>query len=507
MESQFIDCAPNAYKTLNSMRHLGYKNIDAIADIVDNSIDANADTILVEISDKEIIVSDNGCGMDLDTLKQCLRLGSDTKKEEDQSNLGKYGMGLTTASLSIGTKVSVLSRAYEDAANMVTLDLDKIKKSGRWELELAENIQDKRLHLAPASQTVVAISDIDKLDYGPDTVVKNVIEHLGLVFNKILEAGDIHMYVNGKEVKPIDELMEKDGADIIYDETIKLDDDLSVDVKVAVIPDKNTGIIKNNIPNQGFYMIRNGRIIEKGNTLGLWAKHNSHNRIRGEISFSGNDDEKLGITFMKNGIVFKQGYGDKMKAALNPIINSALKRIKKVESNQYQESIDHGTAIDAIEKKKTFLALSDRLGWRERRDKNNNPNSKKREKIKRETEEETQKRHKNRVNIKKFNIGERIPSVEIRNKQMGEHSELYTFYPENRKFIIEWNVDHPFFKEMLGAQEDSRVKDCMDFLIYAMAQSEFKIVPAEEGEESEIIQLAMDNFRTELGTMLRVLMQ
>src|SRR5437899_1999982 len=95
---------PNAGRLVESLRHLGYGNYEALADIVDNSIDADAQNLKITIQQKntqhQISIADNGHGMSRHVLDQAMRLGSMTERDHN-SDLGKFGMGLVTASLSI----------------------------------------------------------------------------------------------------------------------------------------------------------------------------------------------------------------------------------------------------------------------------------------------------------------------------------------------------------------------------------------------------------------------
>src|SRR4249920_975412 len=105
---------PNPGRLIESLRYLGYGNYEAIADLVDNSIDADAHIINIHIQQREgqiqILIADNGTGMDLSTLDQAMKLGSLTARDMN-SDLGKFGMGLVTASLSIAKRCHVITRA------------------------------------------------------------------------------------------------------------------------------------------------------------------------------------------------------------------------------------------------------------------------------------------------------------------------------------------------------------------------------------------------------------
>lgn len=104
---------PNPKREAVFLSRLGYKVHEALADLVDNSIDARANKILIRFvrtADKiaRVLIIDDGSGMDDDTLMEAMHFGS--KNEKDDDELGKYGIGLKTASLSQAKTVTVLSR-------------------------------------------------------------------------------------------------------------------------------------------------------------------------------------------------------------------------------------------------------------------------------------------------------------------------------------------------------------------------------------------------------------
>src|SRR2546422_11142269 len=95
---------PNAARLIESLRHLGYGNYVAIADLVDNSIESGASRIAIPIQkrgdDVSITIADDGTGMDYEILDQALRLGSLVEKDPT-SDLGKFGICFMTPGLSI----------------------------------------------------------------------------------------------------------------------------------------------------------------------------------------------------------------------------------------------------------------------------------------------------------------------------------------------------------------------------------------------------------------------
>src|SRR5437867_8785085 len=125
------DSSPNPAKLIESLRYLGYDNYHAISDIVDNSLDAGAKNIRVIVRTSkgapEIVVADDGGGMDEDILDQAIRLGSLVEKDAS-SDLGRFGMGLCTASLSICRQTTVLTKTLDGELLKAVNDVDEVKR-------------------------------------------------------------------------------------------------------------------------------------------------------------------------------------------------------------------------------------------------------------------------------------------------------------------------------------------------------------------------------------------
>ena len=135
---------PNPSRLIEGLRDTGYDFNTALADIVDNSIDAAATKIAIKIrkdtdGDMLVTVADNGCGMDEQTLLDGMTYGASGKP--DPSRLGKFGLGLKTASTAFCLRLSVITRASNDSQVFkATWDLDHVVESGKWELLLDEPV-------------------------------------------------------------------------------------------------------------------------------------------------------------------------------------------------------------------------------------------------------------------------------------------------------------------------------------------------------------------------------
>ena len=135
-----IQSIPEAKLLLASLRSVGYTEETAIADIVDNCISARAQhiDIVFEADKKRILILDDGIGMTAESLIENMRIGSsDPAKRRDNTDLGRFGMGMKTAAFSLGKRLTVVTR-YEGCTSNATWDLDKIPDIG-WNLIVEEN--------------------------------------------------------------------------------------------------------------------------------------------------------------------------------------------------------------------------------------------------------------------------------------------------------------------------------------------------------------------------------
>ena len=123
-----------------SMRSLGYSLNNAVADIIDNSISAKATKIDIICSwdnqEPFVEIKDNGIGMTSEELEEAMRLGSKNPlHERDKEDLGRFGLGLKTASFSQAKKLIVKTKQNENTYAAIW-DLDLIEKENKWFMDL-----------------------------------------------------------------------------------------------------------------------------------------------------------------------------------------------------------------------------------------------------------------------------------------------------------------------------------------------------------------------------------
>jgi hypothetical protein len=223
-----VRVVPSARRLILSLRDIGYDFVHAVADLVDNSIAADAATIAIDVTfdgpDSWVRIADDGTGMSAATITEAMRYGSQRAYAADD-DLGKFGLGLKTASMSQCRRLSVASRAdnLNSRVQIRILDLDHIETTDEWEVIIATASRcDERLiePLRYQLGTVVLWQSLDRvLGYklpagerarnGFLVLTQRLQDHLGMVFHRFL-AGEIPrrrkltITVNGTKVGPWD---------------------------------------------------------------------------------------------------------------------------------------------------------------------------------------------------------------------------------------------------------------------------------------------------------------
>lgn len=320
---------PRAAAMLESLRGLGYSTAAALADIIDNSISAGAAEVRIEFvwdfTNSRITILDDGCGMDDGELESAMRLGDknplDTREARD---LGRFGMGLKTASFSQCRRLTVAS--IKDGALSCL----------RWDLEelAARHDSDWLLFEGPAkgskpytdvlirkrTGTLVLWESMDRIvtdGYTADDfndLVDNVESHLAMVFHRLIQGPHpkFKLLLNGRAVAPWDPFMTGHPAKLWSSpNTHHATDYGTVTVQCHVLPhrDKLTPaeFDENGGPagwtaQQGFYVYRNKRLLVAGGWLGLgnaraWNREEAHRlaRIRIDIPNTADADWKIDV--------------------------------------------------------------------------------------------------------------------------------------------------------------------------------------------------------------------
>lgn len=225
-----LENVPPSGFLMSSLRAVGYSLETAIADIIDNSISAEASEIDIlfdgEVDQPFLAILDNGSGMSPESAREAMRLaGSSPLRARGESDLGRFGLGMKTASLSQCRKLTIVTKV-DDVVSGFTWDLDLIEESGEWQLAVHDrsDIRDipyvEELN-ARRSGTLVVWRNLDRLVEGAadtgrhlDAKMASVREHLSLVFHRFV-TGDgvkrVKITTNFVELKPIDPFLSRAG--------------------------------------------------------------------------------------------------------------------------------------------------------------------------------------------------------------------------------------------------------------------------------------------------------
>lgn len=245
---------PYAPNLIESMRSIGYSFETALADIVDNSIAANAhnvDIISICKNDKSFIaIIDDGFGMDKQDLFIAMKYGSyNPNDSRNKNDMGRFGLGLKSASLSQCRKLTVLSKKSGDV-NGYTWDLDFIIERGDWilqelETEDIELVLNKTEVSLTNSGTIVLWENFDRINHTAsdfDEYLKELLfsalEHFSLIYHRILNKS-FSIRINGNEVVPRDPFLENHKSTQLKREQKIYVDGKEILVKPYILPHIN----------------------------------------------------------------------------------------------------------------------------------------------------------------------------------------------------------------------------------------------------------------------------
>ena len=317
---------PKASSMIETFRAIGYSTETAIADIIDNSITANAKNVWVDYCwngpETTLSITDDGNGMDNEALIQALRPGSTNPlKEREAKDLGRFGLGLKTASFSQCRKFAVLSKNESKEAAYWCWDLDYVKNYAKsWSLikyfpDTENNLQKIN---SQGKGTMVMWWDIDRLtkDTQTDseqskakflTTMESVKNHLGMVFHRFIENG-LNLYLREREIESWDPFMI--GADGLQTKPETFLENGKIRIKGFVLPHRSKltgeqynygkGPRDNWTAHQGFYIYRNRRLLVAGDWLGLFKKEVHYDLCRIMIDLPNSMDNEWQIDIKKS---------------------------------------------------------------------------------------------------------------------------------------------------------------------------------------------------------------
>ena len=372
--SKQINVPPSPTSLIEALRDIGYSIQTAIADIIDNSITSGANNIQIRFAwnsgDSWLAIIDNGMGMTRDELINAMRLGSaNPLRKRTENDLGRFGLGMKTASFSQCRQLTVLSKKKEQVS-CCEWDLDAISQSKEvgWmlsELDLEAIRKHKVLntlyqdHLSAVdSGTIVAWKKIDRMyeeglvreeEKHFNALIDETREHLQLTFHRFLSPDPgykkIDITMNGDELEGFNPFnpqnlatqeLEQQQISIYNNKIIVQPYILPHHSKISRLEYDRYAGEGGYLHNQGFYIYRNRRLIIKGTWFRLIKKEELNKLIRIRVDIPNTLDYLWKIDVKKS------------QASPPEVIKDALKQvIDKIEYAGRKVYHQRGTKLSA----------------------------------------------------------------------------------------------------------------------------------------------------------------
>lgn len=304
--STIMELSPPATALINGIRAIGYSFSTAVADIIDNSISAAASNIDIYSdpldSDPYFSILDNGIGMNRNELINAMTFGSNRSGRIDSpDDLGRFGLGLKSASLSQCRRFIVITKQNEQI-NAMSYDLDVIERNNKWELiELSydefKNEQCFNELMKYNSGTLVIWKEFDKLEINAKNfedsfrnIVAEAKKHVELVFHRFYNK--VNIYFSGKRIEKRDPFLIASQKKQTGRESIISIKGIKIRVIPHTLPNANTltneekallGNPKSIHDEQGFYIYRNERLIIWGSWLHMGYKSELNKLARVQV--------------------------------------------------------------------------------------------------------------------------------------------------------------------------------------------------------------------------------
>ena len=333
---------PSAKASVESLRAFDYGLPSALADLIDNSITAEAKNIDIKVNwsgaTSTLAVSDDGQGMTEEELTNAMRFGSKSPRETRAAkDLGRFGLGLKTASIWACRKVTVITKAMGSSVVARCWDVDVISSRDRWILTrgegpLVEGLCDE-LQKRECG-TIVVWEKMDTLLSGGidgntrsetsfNASFSEALNHLGMVFHRFIEKGNVSIGVGRVKVPAWNPLSSKPAAELVPAESFKYKGEV-IKVTCGIMPHpkrlsqqlaESVGGPAGWYAQQGFYVYRRDRIIVAGGWLGILRPADHYKLARIAVEVPNSLDLDLGVSVTKTNVSLPDGVKERLKKA------------------------------------------------------------------------------------------------------------------------------------------------------------------------------------------------
>lgn len=353
---------PSARRLIGSLRDLGYGAPEAVADLIDNSIVAGAHRVDITLhfdgARSWIRIADDGRGMDAGTITEAMRYG--TERDYDEDDLGKFGLGLKTASMSQCRRLTVASRTSKAKARAEVrqLDLDYVEEHNTWDVLILGASERPAQVIEPLRQhrgTVILWEDLDRILIYSDPsggwarrylleLARRIEDHLSMVFHRFLAAEvprrKLRITINGTRIDPWDpfargeqptealqhqdlELNTANGSGIVHMAPYVLPPKAAFSSEVAWR--RMSGPNQWN-RQQGFYVYRANRLIQSGGWSHMRTADEHTKLARVALMFTPELDAAFGINVAKMRVTLPP----ELRDLIEDPVNKAVRRARAV---------------------------------------------------------------------------------------------------------------------------------------------------------------------------------
>ncbi len=368
---------PKASTLMGSLRSMGYSFESAVADVIDNSISAHAKNIRIlfpstPLDELAIGILDDGDGMKGDVLFEAMRYGCLSAEEERvEDDLGRFGMGMKSASLSQCRCLTVVS-FDGNTLNGFTWDYNHIIKTQDWIIQELEKYEiDKLPYIEKLKEqkkgTLVIWQDFDVIYnssggqvYSTLVDLRSSLENtLALIYHRFLSITGVqrlHIYINELDIKPLDPFLEQHPKTTIKKE-IELDikDSSAIERIIKIRPfilpyatelrekDKQLiGGIENLRAKQGFYIYRNKRLIIWGTWFGMKQRAELTKNTRIRVDIPNTLDDIWSIDIKKQQASIPKQILQRLKKAVDEALEFSIRQqTYRGRTEKVDERIDY----------------------------------------------------------------------------------------------------------------------------------------------------------------------
>lgn len=498
---------PDPARVMEGLRDTGYDFNTAVADIIDNSIAADAKNVNILLQmdpagEVFVYIADDGCGMNFGELKNAMKYGS--AKRSNKASLGKFGLGLKTASTAFCRCLSVISRGSDMVERKVQWDLDYIAAMGQWNLKQPEILPDETDYLNETTKggtgTLVVWEKIDRLlnDYRTRSAAKNALKkveqslefHIAMVYQRFLDKSDdraanIAITLNGHEVMPWDPFcLKEENTTVLYKDELEIEmpgekEIPALSIRAVLIPRReefstreagDAAKVSNDM--QGFYIYRENRLIHYGDWMGMFSKEPHGTLLRVELSFDHKLDDAFHVDIKKSRILLNEEIFHYIKDSVMPAPRRAAderyrkgtrKKVEKASANAHEAS------NRSIEEKAKSVENS-------------------RVEVKNASTGEVQISNpngvfKHRISVHRTDRPDRSRVIPVESIDNGI---LWAPTIADGKHAVEINMGHPYYQKVYyPILEQNVLVTGLDSLLWAMAEAELSTFNEETKEQYE----------------------